>query len=629
MSENPGFLKEDMELHKQENGKETKDENLVVTPPIEFASGPDDQIENRATWGNSIEFLMSCIAMNVGLGNIWRFPFVAYENGGGAFLIPYLIVLIFLGRPMYYLEMCLGQFCSRGNVKMFESLAPALKGVGYGQLIGTVCVATYYCSLMALTLFYVVHSFTNYLPWSECDPAWDNHSLLQNLTCIASKSEGGSNFNGTISSAELWFRIEVLKEESDLSNGIGIPDWRLTICLFVAWLLTFAVCAKGVQTSGKASYFLAIFPYVILGALLIRAVTLAGSGTGILYFIQPQWEKLLSAKVWYNAVTQCFFSLNIGFGSVTMYASYNSFRHNVYRDAMVVTTLDTCTSLLAGFIIFGILGNLAYKMDVDVSQVVKSGGTGLAFISYPEAIARFEAVPWLFALLFFFMLFVLGVGSLVAMKGCAFTVVMDSFPHLRIWHVSLATAIAGFLIGLVYITPGGQWIFTMVDFFGGTFIFFVLTIVEIVSIMWWYGLEEICLDIEYMLKRKPGIYWRICWCIVIPMALLVVFVYFVVTLEELTYEGQSYPSYIIVWGWVLLGVGVIQPLVWFLVEVLKRREAEGCNQAVKSLFLHDSWGPKDLKKNKKWQEFKAKEKHARKLKNRSWIVDKLCILIGR
>lgn len=89
--------------------------------------------------------------------------------------------------------------------------------------------------------------------------------------------------------------------------------------------------AKGIQSSGKASYFLAIFPYVIMIALLIRAATLKGSATGIMYFISPQWEKLASSKVWYNAITQCFYSLNIGFGSIIMYASYNDFRHNIYR----------------------------------------------------------------------------------------------------------------------------------------------------------------------------------------------------------------------------------------------------------------------------------------------------------
>ncbi|KAJ8939840.1 hypothetical protein NQ314_010969 [Rhamnusium bicolor] len=523
---NAGYANDDIELEK----KDTNEDNNVITPPIEFARGPDDQIQDRAQWGNSVEFLMSCIAMNVGLGNIWRFPFIAYDNGGGAFLIPYILVLLFLGRPMYYLEMCLGQFCSRGNVKMFESLAPVLKGVGYGQLIGTICVATYYCSLMAITLFYLINSFTSNLPWSECNPVWDNESFLQNLTCVASKASA-SNLNNTISSAELWFRIEVLKESPNINDGIGSPEWRLTLCLLVSWIITFAVCAKGVQTSGKASYFLAIFPYVILGALLIRAVTLEGSAKGILYFVEPKWEMLLNAK--------------------------------------------------------------------------------------------------LFALLFFFMLFILGVGSLVALKGCAFTVVMDSFPHLKIWHVSLATAVGGFLVGLVYITPGGQWIFTMVDFFGGTFIFYVLTIIEIVSVMWWYGLENICLDIEYMLKKKPGAYWRICWCVVIPLILIIVFFYFLITLEELTYEKKPYPTNIIVWGWALLGFGVIQPLVWLFIEVLRRHKDQGYTEAVKSLFQHDSWGPKDLNKNKRWQEFKAKAKHVRVLKNRSWIVDKLCILIGK
>ncbi|RZC33029.1 sodium-dependent nutrient amino acid transporter 1, partial [Asbolus verrucosus] len=432
---------------------------LVAMPPN---TETESNSEDRAKWGNSIEFLMSCIAMNVGLGNIWRFPFVAYENGGGAFLIPYISVLILLGRPMYYLEMCLGQFSSRGNVKM-RGIRTAHRYI--------------FCGYILL--------FTN-----------GTHVLLFN---------------------------------------------PFFYCRF---------------------------------ALVSISVTLEGAGTGILYFVTPDWDKLLSAKVWYSAVTQCFFSLNIGFGSVTMYASYNNFYHNVYRDAMVVTTLDTFTSFLSGLIIFGILGNLAYKMDVEVSDVVKSGGTGLAFISYPEAIARFEMVPWLFAILFFFMLFVLGAGSLVALQGCAFTVIMDAFPHLKIWQVSLSTAIVGFIIGLVYITPGGQYIFTMVDFFGGTFIFYVLTIVEVFSIMWWYGLENICLDIEFMLKKKPGIYWRICWSVIIPIVLVTVFVYFLVTLEELTYEDKQYPKNIIVWGWLLFGVGIMQPVIWWIVQILQNFRKE-------------------------------------------------------
>ncbi|KAL1497741.1 hypothetical protein ABEB36_008647 [Hypothenemus hampei] len=486
---------------------------------------------------------------------------------------------------------------------------------------------------MAITLFYLINSFTSNLPWSTCNPSWENVTWVQNqnITCIPSNGEGVTPEPGRveISSAELYFRIDVLKEYADLSEGIGTPDWQLTLCLLASWIVTFAVCAKGIQSSGKASYFLAIFPYVILFSLLIRAVTLEGSGRGILYFINPQWEQLLNAKVWYNAVTQCFFSLNIGFGSVSMYASYNGFRHNVYRDAMVVTLLDTGTSLLAGTIIFGILGNLANKMQVEVSEVVKSGGTGLAFISYPEAIARFEAVPWLFAILFFVMLFVLGVGSLVAMQGCAFTVVLDAFPHLKTWHVSLATAIAGFITGLVFVTPGGQWIFTMIDFYGGTFIFYFMNIMEVLSILWWYGLENVCLDIEFMTRRKPGIYWRLCWYIFIPGVMIFVLSYFLITFEPLQYENKDYPTHIMAWGWALLGFGLIQPLNWFFVDFFKKLKTQSFKDAFSSMFSHAGWGPKDPKRNQEWQEFKTLRNADRVLKLRSWIQEKLCILIGK
>ncbi|CAH0564756.1 unnamed protein product [Brassicogethes aeneus] len=631
-----GDIKQSYEMQESRNSFSNSINTIQIDPPAKPTQNheqtdAEETPEGRQTWGNSVEFLMSCIAMNVGLGNIWRFPFVAYENGGGAFLIPYIMVLLVLGRPMYYLEMCLGQFSSRGNVKMFESLAPILKGVGYGQLIGTICVATYYCSLMGISLFYLVNSFTSDLPWSECNPAW-NHSTggyLGTYQCVPSNQDSSVTGNLTMSSAELYFRIDVLKETTTITEGIGVPDWQLTLCLLGAWMLTLGVSAKGIQSSGKASYFLAIFPFVILFALLIRAVTLEGAGEGILYFITPQWDKLKDANVWYNAVTQCFFSLNIGFGSVTMYSSYNSFRHNVFRDAMVVTTLDTCTSLLAGTIIFGILGNLAFKMNLHVKDVIKSGGTGLAFISYPEAIARFDAVPWLFAILFFGMLLILGIGSLVAMQGCFFTVIMDSYPHLKIWHVSSATAVFGFLIGLFYVTPGGQYIFTMVDFFGGTFIFYVLTIIEVVSVIWWYGLNNICLDIEFMLKRRPGPYWRICWAIVIPVALIFVFVYFLVTLEELKYEEKSYPHYIIVWGWVLLGFGILQPVVWMIIEFIKNKKTKSCSESVKELIEHKGWGPKDLTKFREWQDFKLKKAQDLRLKNRGWLKSKICILLDR
>lgn len=205
----------------------------------------------------------------------------------------------------------------------------------------------------------------------------------------------------------------MLKEYDTIHNGIGMPDFYLTICLLCAWLFIVSVLIKGVQSSGKASYFLALFPYVVIFILLIRAVTLPGAGAGILYFIRPQWDKLFDPtvsrliqvsaasflmtividQVWYAAITQCFFSLAVCFGNLVMYASFNKFDHNVYRDATIVTTLDTFTSLLAGVTIFGILGHLAHEVGTDNIGDVVNPGAGLAFISYPDAIARFQFAP--------------------------------------------------------------------------------------------------------------------------------------------------------------------------------------------------------------------------------------------
>ena len=121
----------------------------------------------RQQWDNPVEFLLSCISMSVGLGNVWRFPFTAYENGGGAFLIPYIVVLMLVGRPLYFLELALGQFSSAGSVRVWD-MVPALGGVGYGQILATGCVTTYYCSLIALAIYYLVVSCYPVLPWTVC-----------------------------------------------------------------------------------------------------------------------------------------------------------------------------------------------------------------------------------------------------------------------------------------------------------------------------------------------------------------------------------------------------------------------------------------------------------------------------
>ncbi|XP_015590860.1 sodium-dependent nutrient amino acid transporter 1 isoform X2 [Cephus cinctus] len=572
---------------------------------VKSARDDDPDATDRAQWGNGIEFLMSCVAFSVGLGNVWRFPYTAYDNGGGAFLIPYFVVLFIIGKPFYYMEMVLGQFTSRSCVDIW-SASPLFKGIGYGIAISVFSVVTYYCALMALSMFYLVASFQSELPWSTCNPEWGDE-------CVDSSSTGSFNRTSSkSSSAELYF-LRVVLNESSLQNGLGTPSWRLVLCLLASWIAVYIVLSRGVKSTGKAAYFLALFPYVIMIGLLVRAVTLEGASKGIIYLYSPTWSKILDPSVWYAAVTQAFFSLGVCFGAVTMYSSYNNFNHNVTRDCTIVTSLDLCTSLIAGTAIFGILGNLAHELGNDDISTVVRAGTGLAFISYPEALSKFSVVPQLFSVLFFLMLFVLGVGTSVAFSGVVISIIKDDFPNVDQWKIALGVSTCGFLVGIIYCTPSGQYILNLVDYFGGTFIIVFLASFEVVAISWVYGINNFMDDIEFMVGNRPSIYWRFCWSFLTPLMLFTILIYFLATMTPLTYNNETYPTAAYAVGWTLLVVGVIQFPIWIIIVKMKNRDKSW----LELLKPTSDWGPKNPKKRREWMDFKESRRIIREesLKN--------------
>jgi len=591
----------------------------------------------RQQWDSPIEFLLSCISMSVGLGNVWRFPFTAYENGGGAFLIPYILVLLFVGRPLYLLELALGQFSSSGSVRVWD-MVPAFGGIGYGQVIATGCVCTYYCSLIGLSIYYLGMSCYPTLPWTLCNEALG----VPQQICIPSggnKSEfvscfgaNETDFNSTIcveagtikedittltpnvsviSSAEQFFRFGVLKEKKDISEGLGLPDPPLAGCLAVCWLLIYLSLRKGVSSSGKVAYFTAIFPYVVMLIMLVRGLTLPGASKGLWFFFTPQWEKLANLKVWYAAVTQSFFSLSIGFGTLTTYSSYNKFRHNTNRDALIISFADTGTSLLAGTIIFSILGHLAHELDVDIEDVVKSGG-GLAFVSYPEVLAKFTFAPQLFAVLFFLMLITLGLGSAIGLFSAVTTTICDSFPDTNRKSIIKVCCAFGLAIGMFYITPGGQTMLDLVDYYGGTLLILALASLEVIAINWIYGTNVLTRDFNFMLGTNLSVYWRFCWGVLCPVLLPLLFFYVIFTQAGMPKELSATAQ---VFGWIIAVLGILVVPFHFMLSITADEEGEFLQrviavfksgllgQKVSEIFLPNSaWGPTSIEERRKWQE---------------------------
>uniref|UniRef100_A0A182IPK4 Transporter n=1 Tax=Anopheles atroparvus TaxID=41427 RepID=A0A182IPK4_ANOAO len=560
----------------------------VKTLPTENGKPP------REKWGKNIEFLLSCVALSVGFGNVWRFPYTAYKNGGGAFVIPYLIVLFIIGRPIYYLEMVLGQFSNRGCVKVYD-LAPAMRGIGVGQTIAIFTVITYYASVLAITLRYLVASFSPELPWARCDPGWEN--------CVDSALKGnfslGTNVTQPRTSAELYFKRTITSSVDSLDNGLGYPDWKLTICLIVSWICILAILIKGIKSSGKVSYFLAIFPYIIIVILLIRSVTLEGAWTGITYFFKPQWDKLLTVQVWYEAVTQCFFSLTICFGGLIVYSSFNDFSNNIYRHALIITSLDTVTSLVAGCVVFGVIGHLAHVTgQSDISKVVQ-GGPALTFITYPDTLAKFDFIPQFFSVLFFLMLFLLGIGTLIGIVTSVITAFHDQRPDITRWKIVVGVCLAGFAVGLIYITPGGLVVLDVCDFYGATLVTLTLAVFELFTFAWIYGVNRVCKDIEFMLGIKTGKFWRICWGIVTPLTVLLILLFSLVEYKPVAAAPFSYNAM----GWCLYAVAVLQLPCWAIYAVLQKHGhtwVESCKAVLRPMA---DWGPEDPVKNSEYAEF--------------------------
>lgn len=206
----------------------------------------------------------------------------------------------------------------------------------------------------------------------------------------------------------------------------------------------------------------------------------------------------------------------------------------------IITVLDTSTSLLAGFIVFGILGHLAHLLGVNIKDVTSSN-IALAFIAYPETISKIDFCPQFFSMMFFIMLFTLGIGSNIGMTSCILTVVRDTFPKLKCWKVVLAIAAVGVSVGSIYTTPGGQYVITFLDFYGASFVALILAIIEIFTVSWIYGVDRFCDDIEFMLGKQTGAYWRLCWKFVTPAAMSAIFVYFLLTWQTPRYQNYEFP----------------------------------------------------------------------------------------
>lgn len=278
------------------------------------------------------------------MGNVWRFPYLAQKNGGGAFLVPYFIMLCIQGIPIFYLELAIGQRLRKGAIGVWSQVSPYLGGIGISSAVVSFIVALYYNTIIAWCLIYLLHSFESPLPWAECPTRlYKNFTYDHEPECVASSP---TQF--------YWYRTTL-----QCSESVDLPEtfnYHMAIALIVSWFLVYICMVQGITSSGKIVYMTAIFPYVVLIIFFFRGITLKGAADGVAHLFTPRWETLLDPVVWLEAGTQIFFSLGLAFGGLIAFSSYNPANNNCYRDAILVSLTNCGTSMFAGVVVFSVIG---------------------------------------------------------------------------------------------------------------------------------------------------------------------------------------------------------------------------------------------------------------------------------
>ncbi|XP_047463859.1 sodium- and chloride-dependent betaine transporter-like [Mugil cephalus] len=514
------------------------------------------QVKDRGHWENKAEFILTVMGAIIGPGNIWRFPYLCYRNGGGVFFIPYTLFIFTCGIPLFFLETALGQYTSQGSITCWRKICPLFQGMGYASHLIIAFSATSYIVILAWAFFYFFISFSADLPWASCGNYWNTDSCLDlnqhNLSMTP-------RMNTTLPVVEFWQR-RVL----NISGGIeevGSLRWELALCLILSWVICYFCVWKGIKSTGKAAYFTATFPYAMLFVLLIRGVTLPGAMDGIIYYLYPDISRLSDAQVWMDAGTQIFFSYAIGLGFLTSLGSYNNYNNNCYRDCFYLCLLNSATSVVAGFAIFSVLGFMTYEQGVDISEVAESG-PGLAFIVYPRAVALMP-MPQVWSVCFFLMIILLGLDSQFVGLECLMTSVVDLFPvYLRKGFrrelVLLAICSTCCLLGMSLVTEGGIYLLQLLDHHvcSGTTLL-LLSLCQSISIGWVYGADRFYGNITDMIGYRPYPFMKCCWRYITPLICFGTFIFSIVKHSPLKFSNSYvYPFWANVLGWFIATISL-------------------------------------------------------------------------
>ncbi|XP_064629997.1 sodium- and chloride-dependent glycine transporter 1-like isoform X2 [Lineus longissimus] len=519
------------------------------------------------------------------------------------------------------MEVAIAQFSSRSALNVWY-FCPLAKGLGWGMIVLSWICTVYYQVIITWVLYYLGNSFQNPLPWATCDNEWNtefctsrsgmnmsylnltfvnasvglnatNGSLSYDVTNVALVEGNASSLNITrrlmTPSEEFWQYNNL--EMTDGIDNIGGLRWQLVLCHLAGWLVNILIVVKGVKSVGKVVYVTATVPYLFLIILLVRGCTLPGAATGIVYYLRPDFNRLLDFKVWAEACMQIFYSLGPAWGGIITMASYNKFHHNMYRDAVIVPLINCFTSFFAGFVTFSVVGFMADEAGLTVEDVITSG-PGLAFIAYPEALAKLPFAPaW--SVIFFIMLYTIGLDSQFTTFETVVSGLVDQFPNYlrgKKIHVLIGLGVVNVAIGLLFCTRAGVYYFQICDWYAGAFTVMTIGSLECIAVVYLYGGRRFLYDIQMMLGSRPCFGWIGLLGGVTPVSLLICLGYSMFNFVAPYYGDYTYPMWAILFGWTLTVISLL-PVFGCAIHQIVITKGTIIQKLKHSIRPDDSWGP--------------------------------------
>ncbi|MBC7003907.1 sodium-dependent transporter [Photobacterium sp. BZF1] len=440
----------------------------------------------REQWGSRAGFILAAVGSAIGLGNIWRFPYMAYENGGGAFFIPYLFAMLTAGIPFMIMEFSLGHKLRGAAPRAFSKLGMKFEWLGWFQVFIAAIIAVYYVAIIGWAISYLSYSFTQ---------SW------------------GSDTNG-------FFFGEYLKLGDNTPSQLGSLQSHIAIPMAIAWAITFAAVFTGVKGGiERASKIMMPLLFIMVVALIGRVIFLPGALDGLNYLFQPDFSKIMDAKVWSAAYGQIFFTLSVGFAIMIAYSSYLPEKSDINNNAFMTVLINCGFSITAGVLIFGVLGYMAQEQAKPITEVV-SAGVGLAFVTIPAAINLLPA-PFILGPLFFLALVVAGLSSHISIIEAVTSAIIDKLKITRKLAASLVCGI-GFIVSMAFATNGGLLLLDLVDYFINNVALLASCLVELVVIAWLLKVSDIRSYVNSISEFSIGKWFEICIRFLSPAMLAVI-----------------------------------------------------------------------------------------------------------